>query len=178
MEGAYFVTICAQGRACLFGEVVGDKMRINEAGTMIETVWRELPRRFSRIDVDSAIVMPNHFHGIVLVGAPLVGALGVGQMDRDRATTRVAPTGLGAVIGAFKSITTNAYIRGVGHSGWCSFERRLWQRGYYEHIIRNDASLNRIRWYIAGKGRRRNNYAAQGGPTTRQTRVGSEVAFT
>lgn len=166
MDGAYFVTICVQGRACLFGEVVGEKMLLNEAGTMIETAWRELPLRFPRIGVDSAIVMPNHFHGIVLVGAPLVGALcdrateiprctagcmgRMERMGRYRATTRVAPTSLGEVMGAFKSITTNTYIRGVRGSGWCSFDRRLWQRNYYEHVIRDQVSFDRIRRYIAG----------------------------
>lgn len=74
------------------------------------------------------------------------------------ATTRVAPTDtrqpentllLGDVVGAFKSLTTDAYIHGVKTSGWPSFQGRLWQRNYYEHIIRNEATLEQIRQYIA-----------------------------
>ncbi|WP_299645127.1 transposase [uncultured Chloroflexus sp.] len=76
-----------------------------------------------------------------LVPAPLVPAL-------NEATTRVAPT-IGDIVGAFKSITTVAYIRGVKQSGWPPFRGRVWQRNYYEHIIRNEESLNRIRQYIA-----------------------------
>ncbi|MPZ14610.1 MAG: transposase [Chloroflexi bacterium] len=75
------------------------------------------------------------------VGAPLVGALD------NRATTRVAPT-LGTVVGAYKSRVTVEYTRGVKTKGWPAFRRRLWQRNFYEHIIRNEASLHRIRQYI------------------------------
>ena len=120
--------------------------------------------------------MPNHLHGIILlpdigatnrattrvaptngdedttpVGAPLVGAHnGV----TNRATTRVAPTGgrgaptLGDVVGAFKSAATVEYIRSVKAKGWPEFRRRLWQRNYYEHVIRDEKALNRIRRYI------------------------------
>jgi len=64
-----------------------------------------------------------------------------------RATTRVAPT-LGDVIGAFKSITTNEYIRNVKNKNWVPFNKHFWQRNYYEHVIRDDHDLNRIREYI------------------------------
>ncbi len=73
--GAYFVTICAHGRECLFGQIVNDKMQLNNAGEMLENVWLELPGRFPNMALDSFVVMPNHFHGIVIVtdavGAPL-----------------------------------------------------------------------------------------------------------
>ena len=95
--GAYYVTIVAQDRVCLFGEVVGEKVRLGEAGVMVQAVWEALPHRFPSIETDAFVVMPNHIHGIIVidgpVGASLVGALDdVGArvtMARDtRATTR------------------------------------------------------------------------------------------
>ena len=161
--GAYFVTICAQNRACLFGEIVNGEMVLDDSGAMVETIWNELPNRFSNIDLDAFIIMPNHIHGIIVsVGAPLVGAhpgngahQGNGNHPENGnhgsttngATTRVAPT-LGDVVGAFKSLVTVKYIRGVKQSGWTRFDGKLWQRNYYEHIIRNENELNRIRQYI------------------------------
>jgi len=74
-QGAYSVTICAQDRKCLFGDVKGDEMVLNDAGRMIKNNWNELSQRFPNIKLDEFIVMPNHLHGIIIiVGAPLVGA--------------------------------------------------------------------------------------------------------
>jgi len=150
--GAYFITIVAQGRECLLGQVVNDEMQLNDAGRMIWDEWQALAHRFPAVELDQFVVMPNHVHGIVrIVGASLVdahdGMTTTEGATTRRATTRVAPT-LGDIVGAFKSITTNEYIRGVKTLGWQSFPGRLWQRNYYEHIIRDDASLNRIRRYI------------------------------
>ncbi|MDQ1363616.1 MAG: REP-associated tyrosine transposase [Pseudomonadota bacterium] len=95
--------------------------------------------------------MPNHIHGIIeIVGAPLVGARS-GAGIESRATTRVAPTGqktIGDIVGAFKSLTTHAYIHGVKNNNWISFNGKLWQRNYYEHIIRNEESYLKISEYI------------------------------
>ena len=147
--GAYFVTIVTQDRLCLFGDVIEDEMHVNQAGAMVSKVWEELPERFPTIGLDSFVVMPNHVHGIIVVrqrvGVPLVGTQG----DADRATTRVAPT-LGDVVGALKSIATVRYAQGVKAGMWSPFRERLWQRNYYEHVIRNESELNRAREYIAG----------------------------
>lgn len=83
-----------------------------------------------------------------IVGAPLVGARSTEAIGATGATTRVAPT-LGKIVGAFKSLTTVAYTRGVKMHGWSPFRERLWQRNYFEHIVRNEDSLHRIRQYIA-----------------------------
>ena len=152
--GAYFVTIVAHERACLFGEIVDDVMHVNDAGRMVDAAWTALPQRFPAIELDACIIMPNHLHGIiVVVGATLVVAhdamvapVAVGVPDR--AGTSPAPT-LGDIVGAFKSITTHAYIQGVHHQGWPPFNQRVWQRNYYDHIIRNERDLNRIREYIS-----------------------------
>jgi len=144
--GTYFVTICTHNRECIFGTILDDKMRLNDVGQMVQASWEQLPQRFP-IELDAYVVMPNHFHAIVIiVGAPLVGA--PDRAGTRRAGTRPAPTMLGDIIGAFKSITTNECIRGVREFNWPHFDKRLWQRNYYEHVIRNEEALNRIREYI------------------------------
>jgi len=170
-DGAYFVTVCAQDRRCLFGDVVSEKMKLNEAGRMVCDHWVNLNNRFPNIEIDEFIVMPNHFHGILIVGAGLVSARsefsimanrvgGNSMADADlrmrnantRADTRPAPTGvnagLGEIICAFKSLTTNDYIRNVKCGKFPKFEKSIWQRNYWEHIIRDDDDLNRVREYI------------------------------
>lgn len=144
-EGAYFVTVCTQNRERLFGDVMDGVMHLNDAGRLVQTVWDELPARCPGAYLDAFVVMPNHIHGIIIVGAPLVGAQ---KGTDDGATTRVAPT-VGSIVGAFKSITTNEYIRGVITGFRLPFLGRLWQRNYYEHVIRSEESLNCIRDYIA-----------------------------
>ncbi|MCX5699502.1 MAG: transposase [Candidatus Omnitrophica bacterium] len=149
--GYYFVTVCVNERRNLFGDIDGGKIMLNGVGIMVEDNWNKLQQRFKFIELDEFIVMPNHLHGvIVIVGAPLVGAQNgdvVTDDGDDGATTRVAPT-LGDVIGAFKSITTNEYIRNVKNKNWLSFNKYFWQRNYYERVIRDDNDLNRIREYI------------------------------
>ena len=151
--GAYFVSIVTQGRECCFGDVIGKDMRLNDAGRMAHRVWESLPLRFPGVETDYFVVMPNHLHGIVIMNnLPRNPGGGAAVKDRaaagDRATTRVAPT-LGRVVGAYKSLTTLEYTRGVKTCNWPTFEGRLWQRNYYEHIVRDDESLSRIRQYIS-----------------------------
>ena len=172
-SGAYFITIVTQDRSLLFGDIVDDDLHLNNAGEMVQRCWEEMPNRFPAITMDCFVVMPNHIHGIVViqqpapvVGASLVGAQGpLRQPVADaeapahppavgaplvgaQATPRVAPAPLGNVIGAFKSLTTLEYSRGVDSKAWPAFDRRLWQRNYYEHIIRNERELEDIREYI------------------------------
>nr|BAL59102.1 hypothetical conserved protein [Candidatus Acetothermum autotrophicum] len=143
--GAYFVTICTQDRMCLFGEVVHGEMRFTDAGRMVHDVWNDLPNHYPGVTIDAFVVMPNHIHGIVvLVGAgPRACPEWVGQPQG------VAPTmSLSDVIHRFKTMTTKRYADGVKQLGWPPFRGRLWQRNYYEHIIRDEESLHRIREYI------------------------------
>ena len=150
--GAYFVTICTQERACLFGVIQDDKICLNDAGRTIEKWWFELNRKFPMVETDEFVVMPNHFHGVVIITDVPVGAdLRVGPVpEGEHPTQQGAHAGapLQAVIQWFKTMTTNEYIRGVKTASWPSFNGRLWQRNYYEHVIRDDQSLNRIRQYI------------------------------
>ena len=72
LMGAYFVTVCVHERCCLFGDVVDADMRLNDAGCLVQTAWDELPGRFPGVELDGFVIMPNHFHGIVvIVGAGL-----------------------------------------------------------------------------------------------------------
>jgi REP element-mobilizing transposase RayT len=146
--GAYFVTICAHNRACLFGEIAEGNVRLNEAGHMVVQWWQELSQKFPSIEIDESIVMPNHVHGILaFIGAPLCGRPNPSNREQPGRSRRAAPT-LGDVMTWLKTMTTNAYIRGVKDSGWNPFEGTLWQRNYYEHIIRDEHSLDALRRYI------------------------------
>lgn len=138
----------------MFGDVLNGKVSLNKAGEMAKRIWQELPLRFTAIRLDSFVVMPNHVHGILIVkdpvGASLVGvrSAGVKKTSEATANTQVVPT-LGDVVGAYKSIATVKYVQGVKMDGWWRFQGRLWQRNYYERVIRDDAELERAREYIA-----------------------------
>lgn len=138
--GAYFITNCTQDRECLFGEVVDGEMRLNETGMLVLSAWGDLPQRFTNVYLDKAVIMPNHVHGIIIVGAPL--AAPVSDVPINKGAASSAPT-LGNIMRAFKSISAGAVNRLLNRS-----VRPLWQRNYYEHIIRNEVSLTRIRQYI------------------------------
>ena len=146
--GAYFVTICVNQHKCLFGEIRNGVIGLNEAGCMILQWWNELPNKFSTAQTDESIVMPNHFHGVIVitVGATLCGRPNPLQYANGR-PHRGAPT-LGNIVDWFKTMTTNEYIRGVKKHSWPRFAGRFWQRNYYDHIIRDDADLLRVRQYI------------------------------
>jgi putative transposase len=130
-SAVYFVTICVQHRECLFGTISQNQLLLNDAGEMVSKEWLALPSRFPSIILDEFIVMPNHFHGIICI-LP------------DAANN---PT-LGRIVGAFKSIVNNHYIAGVNTQNWQPFNKRLWQRNYYEHIVRDDSALEKIQGYI------------------------------
>ena len=146
MSGAYFVTICIDGGRCLLGDIINGQMHESPAGSKIRNCWQTLPDRFVGVDIDSAIVMPNHIHGIIFleVGDSTQTS---SSPSENRAATRAAPT-LGDTIGAFKSISTNGYLCGIRDGCWPAFETRLWQRNYWERIIRNERELKAIRHYI------------------------------
>ena len=139
--GLYFVTICAKNRECLFGNITNNIMILNEAGKMIKNEWMKLPKRFQNIQLHEFIVMPNHFHAILeIAGETLVVA--PNNVVAPKSST------LGDMVGAFESITTVEYIRGVKNNNWPPFDGKLWQRNYWEHIIRNYNEYSRIAHYI------------------------------
>jgi putative transposase len=169
--GAYFITVCAVDRACLFGDISAGALRASDAGLMVARWWNALPSRFPSVEIDQSVLMPNHWHGILVLGAgdgALGGGLGAkaatlgGPCQAGRGDTTAGAEGAGAVtlggpypprladvVRWFKTMSTNEYFRGVKTLGWPAAPGRLWQRNYYEHIIRSEASLARIREYIA-----------------------------
>ncbi len=145
--GAYFVTICVQKRECLFGQIADREMALNDAGRMVERWWDELNNKFPQSETDEYMIMPNHFHGIIVtVGADL--RVCPNQTGAHQQTGAHAGAPLPKIVQWFKTMTTNEYIRGVKKHHWPSFPGKLWQRNYYEHIVRDEIELHRIREYI------------------------------
>ena len=182
--GAYFVTICAQDRACVFGDVVDGEMRANACGRIVLDVWAGLASRYANVELDAFVVMPNHVHGIIVLEdvarpdaggvdgdagrgarrgaidcahsqgamdgggamnpegvmnhAPTIGE--IGAANRRAGAAGVPP--LGEVVRAFKAISARLIRRDVMPGA------AVWQRNYYEQIIRDEDSLNRVRAYV------------------------------
>ncbi|MFH0998660.1 MAG: transposase [Pseudomonadota bacterium] len=149
-KGAYFVTVCIRNRACLFGEVVAGDMRLNNAGHAAKTCWIAIPDHFPLAALDVFAVMPNHVHGIIwIVDDPtnpdIVGAKNFSPLHSPQQNTTVfrSPTKtIGSIVRGFK----------IGVTKWMRANMDIhdvWQRNFYEHIIRDENALNRIRQYIA-----------------------------
>jgi putative transposase len=150
--GAYFLTICAYDRECLFGEVENGLMRLNEFGEVVVSEWMKSAEVRLEIECGEFVVMPNHFHGIVHI----VGAYGNTPMSRDKQQRAYCHTPLrspshnvGAMVRGFKGAASRRInvIRNTPGSP-------VWQRNYYEHVIRNDADYNRIAEYVANNPQR------------------------
>ena len=143
-EGFYFITICIQKYKCLLGSVSGNNLTINEAGKMVETEWEALPQRFPNIQLHEYISMPNHFHAIIeILHKEEITLVPIHEQSNAKKSKT-----LFSIIDAFKSITTVKYIHGVKDFDWRRFENKLWQSSYYEHIIRNYESHQKIADYI------------------------------
>jgi putative transposase len=140
--GAYYITICARDRQCLFGNVVDRHMQLNQAGLIICSVWDDLPRFYDGIELDAFVVMPNHVHGVVVINQP-VGTIHDSPSHAVPVAQRCRML-LAKLIGRFKMVSAKQINALRGSSG-----QPLWQRNYYEHVIRDDGSLNRIRQYIS-----------------------------
>ena len=147
--GAYFVTVCTRDRECLFGDIVDRQMQLNEAGKIVQTIWGSLPQFYEGVELDAFVVMPNHVHGVVVICAS-VGAIHESPLPPIRESTavtmRIADRRrrlLSKIIGRFKMVSAK-HINGLRQTAGSV----LWQRNYYEHIIRDDESLNRIRQNI------------------------------
>ena len=136
--GAYFITIVAQNRKNLFGNIVDTNLEYNPIGRIVDNSWSWLFEHFEYIDMDEYCVMPNHFHGIIWIN------------DSSRGGSRTTPTSdvklikpLGRLIGVFKTVSTKSINLLNGTPG-----HQIWQRNYYERIIRNGQELDAIRAYI------------------------------
>ncbi len=134
--GAYFVTICAYGRQMLFED---ESIR-----SVIQECWDALPDHFAHVAIDEFVIMPNHVHGVVWILRDDIGDRGVGAQHALPLRLAGAPRGsLGAIVGSFKSAVTKR-VNELNQTPGAP----LWQRNYYERVIRDDDELNRIREYI------------------------------
>jgi REP element-mobilizing transposase RayT len=146
--GAYFVTICTHDHVCLFGRVVGEAMELNPAGKAVWECWYAIPRHFPQVALDEFIVMPNHVHGIIVIGDDAGGDVGAHVGAKDGANDYSPLPGVRGT-----SRTVGSIVRGfkIGATKWMRRNtkvRAVWQRNYYEHVIRGERALGRIRRYI------------------------------
>jgi putative transposase len=144
VAGTYFITLCTYQRECLFGKIADGVMQLNPLGEIVENCWNQIPQHFPNAQSKDFVVMPNHFHGILMVL----------QDDHDRRGMAVPCPYMGefgkpvagslpTMIGSLKSAIAkriNIHRNALGTP--------VWQRNYYEHIIRNDLSLQTIQTYI------------------------------
>jgi REP-associated tyrosine transposase len=133
--GVYFITICTHKKICLFGGVVDEKMVLNDAGRIAEECWASIPMHFPESALDEYVIMPNHIHGILAITDPL----------STDAETPSPPHGVAMALGSI--------IRGfkIGVTKWLRRNTsvyNVWQRSYYEHIVRNETELNALREYV------------------------------
>jgi REP element-mobilizing transposase RayT len=142
--GAYFITICTHKKESIFGEIRNREMILNRFGEITKNEWLKAAILRRNVELDEFVVMPNHFHGIIIIE----------ESNDVGATRRVAPTKesvtcthtlkpntIGSIIGQFKSVVTKEIRKK-------RFTHFRWQRNYYEHIIRNENDLNEVREYI------------------------------
>jgi len=142
LEGTYFVTMCTEDRECLFGEVTKYRairesplqIELSEMGKMVETILKSLPQRFTNIELDSYVIMPNHIHLLFQI----VGAIHESPAPEN---IQVPRSLLSKIIGYFK-MNTSKEIHTTNPNV------QIWQRNYYEHIVRDERDLNRIQEYI------------------------------
>ena len=127
----YYVTICTDERKEWFGEIKNDQMILNDHGQIVRQQWQWLAEQYTYVELDEYIVMPNHIHGILIID----------DTDRSRPVPTHSIKSLSSLIGAFK--TTSSKL--MHQNGLPDF---AWQRSFYDHVIRNDKSLNKIREYI------------------------------
>jgi putative transposase len=167
-QGLYFLTLCVEDRNSLFGTVLEGEILLNDSGKMIEKWYFELENKFPDIKCHEFVIMPDHFHCIIENTGFAMGK--DARFTVEWADTQVCPyrdvessndilppmyivgehkgSLLWKVVQWFKTMTTNAYIRGVKTLGWQPFNNTLWQRNYYEHIIRNENTYVTITNYI------------------------------
>jgi len=145
--GAYFVTICTKDHTWVFGKVNGGFMYLNDYGKIARKCWEEIPKHFPNVKIDLYIIMPNHIHGIlwlcdseVDVGERHASPLHLPHLNGNQIIKKPK---LYTVVGSFKSAVTKKINILNDHSG-----KSMWQRSFYEHIVKDDISLNKIRKYI------------------------------
>jgi putative transposase len=130
-SGAYFITICTHEREHLFGDIVNEVMQLTAFGDIARSHWQQLSQHHSNVIMDESIVMPNHLHGIIILESSVDSTKSISEIIRGFKTFSA------------KAINKERSLRGVP----------VWQRNYYERIIRNELELDRVRQYIINNPR-------------------------
>ncbi len=135
--GAYFITIVTYQREPLFGEIVNGGMQLSPMGQIAEEHWRAIPEHFPNVELGAYVVMPNHVHGIIIINDGRGTIYRAPTEQFQKPVTGSIPT----IIRTYKASVTRRIQKELN-------ETAVWQRNYYEHIIRNDEEHNRIHLYI------------------------------
>ncbi len=165
-NGAYFITLCAQDRKPIFGKIVNNEMQLTPFGDIVRAEWLKTAEMRKNIEMDEFVVMPNHLHGIIVID----DGIGRGAMPRAQdieestGTLQRAPTSaptpiierfgqptsntIPTILRGFKAAVTKQINTIQINAGKYNKPERIWQKNYYEHVIRNEVSLNKIREYI------------------------------
>jgi putative transposase len=149
--GAYFITVCTHNRVPLFGEIVDGVMVLNTAGQIVEKCWCAIPEHFPQVTLDEFVVMPNHVHGIITVGAN--NHLPQHYLPLPSDETPIQSNEPPRPLQHGTSRTIGSMVRGfkIGVTRWFRANtdiHAVWQRNYYEHIIRNEDAYLKIAEYI------------------------------
>lgn len=146
--GAYFITICTHLNHALFGKILDGDMQLNDLGRAVQFTWNDLVNHVDNIELGPFVIMPNHIHGIIQIIEPYVGAGSV-RAGSVRAGSEPAPTSakiqtpLPEIVRQFKTFSARRVNNLRNSAG-----EPVWQRDYYEHIIRNNESFRTIGEYI------------------------------
>ena len=132
-SGWYYVTICTKDRICYFGSITNRKINLSDIGKIAKQYWKEIPDHFNNIILEEYTIMPNHIHGIIIIQNNVETGHAPSLQIKNKHT-------LGNIIGSFKSASANEIHRKDHNFSW--------QSRFYDHIVRETQSLNKIRWYI------------------------------
>ena len=155
-SGAYFITIVTHNRQCIFGKISDGRMILNDGGKIAQQCWMDIPEHFPHAELDEFVIMPNHIHGIIILNEinnqtfvetnnysslQMQQIKSPSQSSQQKSIFRSPSKTIGSIVRGFK----------IGVTKWFRKQTDIytvWQQNYYEHIIRNDDELNRIRQYI------------------------------
>lgn len=178
--GVYFATICVRERLCLLGDVIEGVMRLSAWGEIVHACWCAIPDHFPHVSLDAFVIMPNHVHGILVfhaeaivqqagtrtdVGAQHAAPLPPHARDSTGRRPGVAAGSLGAVVRSFKAAAARQVYAAPDPP-----DKPFWQRNYYEHIVRDEPDLDRIRTYIDANPARWANDSLYPAVTSQHTR--------
>lgn len=175
-EGLYFITLCTQNRECLFGNITNGNMILNDAGIMVEKCWHEIPHHFPNTKLHEMVVMPNHFHGIIEI-TPAVGTtvspetVGANDYSPNYSSNNIRANDYSPLRSPSKTI--GSIVRGfkIGVTKWFRENKQnqfpigkpVWQRNYWDRIIRNNDEYQHIMQYIINNPQQWENDKLNGG---------------